>query len=174
MRRHRYTGSRSLFSIAGWLFADLLLALAVIFISANTLGARPVKAVRPATPQPSTVTPQVTPVLELHFHRFVLHIANPIRLLADDSTAIAQLKEQVTNEPELQGRQAGLVIAYGGAPSSGQIRNARNIANKVMAVLQSLQSNNYFVFAHTSYYDALYLLGYQPTTAKIDVYLFAK
>jgi hypothetical protein len=174
MRRHRHTGSRSLFSIAGWLFADLLLALAVIFISANTLGASPVKAVKPAPPLPRTLTPQVTPVLELQFYRFKLDIAKPAMLLHGDPTALAQLKQQIIAEPRLQGRQAGLVIAYGGAPIPGQIGNARNIAKKVMKVLQSLQSDDYFVFAHTSYYDALYRLGYQPTLAVIDVYLFAK
>lgn len=174
MYRHRHAGSRSLFSIAGWLFADLLLALAVIFISANTLGTRPVRVVKPATPIPITVTPQITPILELHHQRLILYITDPKKLIGDDTNTIEQLKQQVIAEPVLQGRLAGLVIVYGGAPTTSQIHNAVLIAKKVMVALQSLTSDNYSVFSNTSYYDPLYLLGGKNTIVTIDVYLFAR
>lgn len=173
MRRRR-ADSRSLFSIAGWLFADLLLAMAVIFISANTIAARPVKTVKPVAKPTITVTPQVTPILELHYSRFVLQITNPDKLLHNDSGAIKQIKLEVMAQHQLQGRQAGLVIAYGGAPTTDQIQNAFKIARKVISVLQSLKQDNYFVFSNTSYYDPLYILDGKATTATIDVYLFAK
>lgn len=179
MRRDRHTGSRSLFSIAGWLFSDLLLALAVIFISANTIGAKPIKAVKPTPTLPVTVTPQVTPqvtpILELHYSRFILQINNPDKFLQNDNNEIKQFRQQVMGERKLQGRLAGLVVAYGGAPTTDQIPNAILIAKKVIAVLQSLEhDDNYLVFSNTSYYDPLYILGGKATTATIDVYLFAK
>jgi hypothetical protein len=38
MHNHHHIARRSIFHAAGWLFADLLLALAIIFIAASTTG----------------------------------------------------------------------------------------------------------------------------------------
>jgi hypothetical protein len=173
MHRYRRVGQRSLFSIAGWLFADLLLALAVIFISANTIGTRPLVAKRstPTPPQLPTPTPTPLPSLERTHLRYTLTI-DPTGLLGNDSAAIAQVKQQIKSKAELQGRSAGLVIAYGGAPSVDQIEHAQAIATKVMSVLRDMGKHDHFVFFTTSYYDPLYLLYTLDTVAVIDVYLF--
>lgn len=175
MGRHRRSGQRSLFSIAGWLFADLLLALAVIFISANTIGAKPpVLARLTPTPVPTaTPVPIATPVLELRYLRLSLPV-DPDGLLAGKPAATKQLKDEVKHQSKLQGRSAGLVIVYGGAPTVGMIPRAEDIARKVMSVLRSLGRDDQFVFFQTSYYDPLYLFGGPDTTAVIDVYLFSQ
>jgi hypothetical protein len=177
MLRQRRTGQHGLFSIAGWLFADLLLALTIIFISANTIGAKPIVKAR-STPTPTlipspTFTPSPLPSLEHDYLRFKLTI-DPNGLLNDAPKAIEQIKQQVKSKSQLQGRSAGLVVAYGGAPSVDQIGSAEKIAMKVISVLRDLGQKDHFVFFTTSYYDPLFVLYGQDTIAVIDVYLFVQ
>jgi hypothetical protein len=164
--------------LSGWLFADLLLALAVIFLSANTVGVKPKVIATPIptpTPTPTLApTPSPTPLprLELHKHTIVVSIdANG--LLNNSPDAINSLKQEMRAQSILRGRSVGLVIAYGGASDDSQIGKAQAVAVKVMSVLMSLGSGG-FAFSRASYYDPLYLLGGDINTAVIDVYLFAQ
>jgi hypothetical protein len=166
--------------LAGWLFADLLLALAVIFLAANTIGYKPIAIATPAptvtvvpTPSPTVVlpTPTPTPPLELSKHRLVLPIDSN-GLLNNSPAAINALKQEVRAQTALHGRIAGLAIVYGGAPDPSLVVRAQNIAAKVITVLQSLGQEG-FVFLRTSYYDPLYILYGTDTVTTIDVYLFA-
>lgn len=169
--------------MAGWLFADLFLALAIIFISSsNTSG---IKALVSTTPTPTqiivtptsspTPTPVVTPSpsplprLELNKRRVILANMDTGGLLAGTQTATNDLDQRINNQEFLQGREVGLVIVYGGAPDDVSIGNAQGVAQKVMDDLHSLGS-----FTSASYYDPLYTLGNPTTTVVIDVYLFAK
>jgi hypothetical protein len=181
MYNDRRSTRRSIFPTAGWLFADLLLALAVIFLSANTIGLK-LKVIPKPTPTitialspspiPTTITPTPLPRLELNKNRLVLSI-NPNGLLNNSQDAINNLKGEVRSQAILQRRTAGLVIAYGGAPDIKQINRAQDIATKVIAILQSLGSGD-FVFTRTSYYDPLYILYSTDTVTTIDIYLFAQ
>jgi hypothetical protein len=177
MQNDRRSTRRGIFPTAGWLFADLLLALAVIFLSANTIGSKPKVIATPTiTPSPTpiliTVTPTPLPRLELNKHRFVLPI-DPNGLLNNSLDAINSLKHEVRSQTILQGRTAGLAIVYVGAPDPSQIARALSIATKVITVLQSL-GNGGFVFTRTSYYDPLYVLYGNDAVTSIDIYLFAE
>jgi hypothetical protein len=158
-RRHRQsrTGALSI----GWLFADLLLALAMLFLLTNINKLPAVKAVARATPTPSpTPLPtQAPPRLELKHHRITL-VINATGLLNNDKQASDDVKRQIRNLSILKGRSVGLAIAYGGAPdtSDNAIRTAQNIALKIYAILNELGQER-FAFTHASYYDPLYLLG---------------
>lgn len=160
--------------LSGWLFADLLLALFVIFLAANTTGfkvgpiATPVPTVRP-TPTP---TPQPPLRLELSKHHLRLAI-DPAGLLGDSPAARQALEQEVQAQTFLQNRTVGLVIAYGNAADPTQIRTAQAIAQKVMNVLQVLGQQR-FAFALASYYDPLYSLYNDPNFTEIDLYLFAQ
>jgi hypothetical protein len=61
--RHHYL-PRDTVSLAGWLFADLLLGLSMLFFVFNTVGPKPVEPVQPtSTPRPTlTSTRTATPV----------------------------------------------------------------------------------------------------------------
>jgi hypothetical protein len=174
---HRSPRVRDTVLLSGWLFADLLLGLAVIFLAANTVGVKPQLIPTPTpTPIPApSPSPTATPLprLELNKHRLTLTI-DTNGLLNNSQGAINDLKRQVRAQTFLHGRRAGLVIAYGSAPDVTQIVRAQNVANKVMSVLQSL-GNEGFVFIQTSYYDPLYVLyASNPNTVVIDIYLFAQ
>jgi hypothetical protein len=159
----------------GWLFADLLLALAVLFLVANTL------AIKPPPPVPRTIkkpavklTPTATPLprLELNFHEFTIHV-DPNGLLNNNRGAIASVEQQVRAQSVLNGRSVGLVIVYGGATTVSQISTAQTIARKIYSILQGLGKAG-FAFTRASYYNPLYNLGDSANDVTVDVYLFAK
>jgi hypothetical protein len=160
--------------LSGWLFADMLLALFVIFLSANTVGITPQTIPTPVPtiiPTP-TPTPQPSPRLELNKHRLQLAI-NPNGLLSDSPGAQQTLEQEVRAQTFLQGRTVGLAIAYGNAADPSQIRMAQELARKVIHVLQILGGQN-FAFTRASYYDPLYSLYSNPNFTEIDLYLFAQ
>ena len=159
---------------AGWLFADLLLALAMLFLAANTFAIHPPppppKIVKKVTPTP-TPKPTVLPRLELSFHEFTINVDSN-GLLNNSQGAIASVEQQVKAQAVLRGRSVGLVIAYGGAPGDGQIGTAQAIAGKVYDILKTLGRQG-FAFSRSSYYDTLYDLGGKTSIVTLDVYLFA-
>lgn len=161
--------------LSGWLFADLLLALAVIFLSANTVGVKPrviPTSIPTPTARPSAPSPTPLPRLELSRYRITLTIDSN-GLLNDSPSAINDLKQKIRGQAVLRGRTAGLVIVYGGAPDVTQVTRAQAVVTKVISVLVSL-GNAGFVFTRTSYYDPLYILNGDANTTVIDIYLFAR
>src|SRR5947209_782920 len=126
--------------LSGWLFADLLLALVVIFLAANTVGVKPQPIPTPTptptptatatptpTPTPTAITPTPLPRLELSKNRVIVSIdANG--LLNNTPGAINDLKQKIRAQALLRGRTAGLVIAYGGASDVTQVSRAQAIA----------------------------------------------
>jgi hypothetical protein len=159
----------------GWLFADLLLALAVLFLVANTL------AIKPPPPAPRTIkkpaikltpTPTPLPRLELNFHEFTIHV-DPNGLLSNNRGAIASVEQQVRAQSILKGRSVGLVIVYDGAPTVSQISTAQTISRKIYSILKGL-GNAGFAFTRASYYNPLYNLGDGTNAVTVDAYLFAE
>jgi hypothetical protein len=158
--------------LAGWLFADLLLGLAIIFLAAGTVFKPPPVPTPIPTPTP---TPVPLPRLELGYLEVQLHI-DAQGLLNNDPAAIAAVKAQVRAQRALQGRTAGLVIIYDGAPDDGAIQQALEVDRKIEAALKSL-GDEHFVFYCTSYYadkNPLYILGGDPNTAVLHIYLYTE
>lgn len=160
--------------LSGWLFADLLLGLTVIFLAANTVSVKPLPI---PTPQPTvtiapTSTPQPLPRLEFNKHRIQLAI-DPNGLLNDAANAQQALEQEMRAQSFLRGRIVGLVIAFGNASDPSQIRTAQTIAQKVMNVLKILGQQG-FAFTRASYYDPLYSLYSNPDFVEIDLFLFAQ
>jgi hypothetical protein len=164
---------------AGWLFADMLLVLTMLFLASTSF----VLPKPPSTPTPTIVTPDPTlttmtptptpaPHLEQNYHRFKIQV-DPNGLLQNNPNATNAVIQQVTAQPFLRGRQAGLMIAYGGAPDDSQIGRAEDIANRVYNILQNLGKHD-STFANVSRYDPLYLLGGVPNVVTIDIFLFAQ
>lgn len=158
---------------AGWLFADMLLALAMLFLAANTLAVHPppLPSVVPTHPA-VTATPTPAPYLEQTFHRFKIAV-DASGLLSGSQSARNAVAQQVQAQSFLQGRKAGLAIVYGGAPNDSQIVRAEDIANKVYDILHDLGKRNE-TFTNISRYDPLYLLGGNSNTVTIDIFLFAQ
>jgi hypothetical protein len=161
-----------MFGTIGWLFADLMLALAMAFLVATTVGQPPPPKAAPAptTARPSTTAanPPNEPVLEL----------NPVSLkvlidwqalLGGDPVVTAALQQQIQSEAALAGRRAGLVLTFGGA-SGGKEGLGKSIAERVNSVLTELGGQG-FVF-NGAVYRAFIDTGAPQEELTIDVYLF--
>lgn len=161
---------------SGWLFADMLLALAMLFLVSNTIGIHlPVPTPTPThvltTAASPTPTPTPDPHLEQKPHRFSINIDANALLSGTQSSSDAVVR-QITAQPFLRGRRAGLAIVYGGAPDDTQISTADDIANKIYDIFHNLGKRN-AGFKNIASYDPLYLLGGDLNKVIIDIFLFA-
>jgi hypothetical protein len=173
-KRTLKTDLRGSFSMsAGWLFADLLLVLAMLFLAANTMGIHPPLPTVKLTPTPTlTPTPRTLAQLEQKFTEFHIEI-DTTKLLAGDQQAAKAVQQKIAGQPFLQGRSAGLIIVYGTTQSD--CGRAYAIASKVYTlVLQLGQTND--TFAKIAAYTPL---CNNPPHANvnditIDIFLFAQ
>src|SRR6266567_2832417 len=176
MSRFSGEGAKSSFTFAiGWLFADLLLGLFMVFLVANTVATRPPPTPVAQTPTQTvnqmTPTPTPLPRLELTYYQFSLNV-NPDGLLNDQQDAINAVTRQIMEQPILKGRRVGLVIIYAGAPDDTQITSALLVVKKVYAILAQLGKQN-DIFREASYYNnnPLYILGAPRSSVVIHVFL---
>jgi hypothetical protein len=160
---------QALFGSAGWLFADLMLAIAMAFLVANTFGlpaSPPVHKHRTAVRPKPTHTAQ--PALELQ--PFVVKLTvNVGGLEGNAPSAFAAVRNVIRSETQLSGRHAGLVLSFGGDNDFDTSR-AIEMANKVDEVLQGL-GNQGFVFTGTVYRPFI-ALNEPPDYVELDIYLF--
>ncbi|MEV6493185.1 hypothetical protein AB0M20_31875 [Actinoplanes sp. NPDC051633] len=173
-RRRRQTEQdpgNAVFGSIGWLFADLMFALAMAFLVATTVGQPPRED--PPTPPPTTTpptpspTPSREPILELKPVEIVVRV-NWVGLLAGDAKAEADLAAAVQTSVRLQGRHAGLVLTFGGA--QGDEGRGIAVAKRANDVLRGLGAKGW-VFRGTVCRPFL-SLHEPPQVLKIDVYLF--
>src|SRR5205085_470797 len=157
----------SLIVPAGWLFADLLLALAMLFLVANTMSPHKV-TIKPKPTIQISPTPLKTPspsptsnILILEPLKVSIRISglNTDGLLASDPGAISDLERKISDwirQHGFQNRRAGIAIVYSGASSlsASDADRATSIAGEVYIVLNML-GHHRFVFCHTVHFDAL-------------------
>ncbi|HEY3992091.1 MAG TPA: hypothetical protein VGM01_04335 [Ktedonobacteraceae bacterium] len=171
--RRRKSGEdiRGSFSMsAGWLFADLLLVLAMLFLAANTMGIHPPPPVVHATPTP---TPQkVLAQLEQHDHEFTVYVSRDA-FLKNDPAAINSVKRQISGQSFLQGRSAGLIVAYGTASSNCTSEGAYTVSQDVYNVVQHLGQSNP-TFSKIVDYSQLCNIRDNVNQITIDIFLFAQ
>lgn len=134
----------SLLSVIGWIFADMLLVLVVIFLATQTGGAvapNPVSSSR-TTPPPTTTTttattttPALPPGVDSNYVCFRV-ATDPAVLTGPPSPLrdahLADLQRQVADrlaQPDLAGRKAGIVLTFGVAESPGDGINRASIFN---------------------------------------------
>ena len=160
----------------GWLFADMLLALAMLFLTANTITVIKQPTPTPtATPTPTPTallkpTPTPVPRLETVSHRIEITISAD-GLLAGSSDATNSVKQQLRAQSILQKRDVGIAIVYDGAPNASDISRSQSIDDKIYEILRQLGQDG-FAFSRASYYDDLFVLGTPQSQVSIDVYLF--
>lgn len=165
-----------MFGSIGWLFADLMFALAMAFLVATTVGQPPrPDAVAHASTAPSrsrspAPTRSPEPVLELNPVEITLTV-DPRGLLTGNASAKAALARAIRRDSRLSGRRAGLVLTFGGALNGSQ-GQAIAIANQADNVLRGLGAQGY-VFRGTVYRPFL-ALNASPSALKVDVYLFKR
>jgi hypothetical protein len=180
----------AMFGGAGWLFADLMLALAVAFLVADTVSTpsppSPPKAAhsrsavrhRPTptpTPSPSPSASPSGPALDLGYITAILTIS-PASLQAGSARAKASVRTQVARISGLTGRRAGLVLLFAGdlnPDSPTDYDAAISLDQKLARVLTGLSIDGGPVFQVAVYRDfANY--GSEPDTVELNIYLFKR
>ncbi len=157
--------SRTMFGSTGWLFADLMLAIAMAFLVANTVGAH--------TPQHKhrvIRTKQVCspPALNRDHAVQVNLTVDDVGLLSHSRSAQASIGQQVRSHQALTGKSAGFVIIYAGNADTGTY--AIMIDRHIKGVLIALGKKHY-VFQNAVYLNEQLING-PPTQAQLEIYLF--
>lgn len=130
---------KSIFALAGWLFADMFLAIMMIFIVASTVG-----RYDPPVDQAETQTPQISGI-DLYPQKISIMV-NVFYLIHDDPTALKSVRDQVSSKLyENRARKAGIVLTFGCGPNDGQ---DTMISEHVNTALQKL-SSQHFIFDKT-------------------------
>ncbi|MEO3785244.1 hypothetical protein ABGB12_18080 [Actinocorallia sp. B10E7] len=158
------------FGTIGWLFADLMVALAMAFLVATTVG-------MPAPDPKSTPTkPTPTPSAQLGLENVPVEIKVSVDyqgLLNGSRLARDALLKKVKADSRITGRDAGLVLAFGGADNSAAgIDRAMKIASKANEALKTLGRTESFVFSANTAYTPYIDYGNAPSTLELRVYLF--
>jgi len=177
----------SFITSAGWLFADLLLVLTMLFLASSTFSFQtPPPAPRPVLPTRAVQTPTPTPT-QAHLDKtpcdFTLHNLDYNGLLQNppSASAMKDAEQKVKAQPCLQkhrGQKAGLVQAFGGAIAPDGTVNPNkgaDIASRVDEfVLPMLGKQEDFIFTQDTVYNHPYHdLGSTYGTVELVIYLFA-
>jgi hypothetical protein len=180
-RRFRDDFRGSLVIPVGWLFADLLLALAMLFLVANTVP--PPKKAITLTPTPTliptpTPTPKVAQSLDPNPLRFSLENLDYYGLLQNppSDSALKAIECQVQSQTKSLVRRAGFVIAFGGAVAPDGTVNPSNgnlVAGRVEDVLRTLGKDGY-IFVGTVYQDPLHDLESNLGVVELQIYLYTQ
>lgn len=182
-RSDRQDGSAlAMFGGAGWLFADLMLALTVAFLVADTVStpappspqktahSKPLVHHRP-TPAPSP-SPS-GPALDLGY--VTVHLTVDLAgLQAGSAQAEASVRAQITQISGLTGRRAGLVLLFAGdldPDSPTDYKAAISLDQKMAGVLSGLSINGGLVF-QVAVYRNFANYGSEPDTVELNIYLF--
>jgi hypothetical protein len=174
-----------LFFTVGWLFSELLVGIAMVFLIASPGATRPpAPTPRPTIPIPPT--PTATPHPYLSTTVVTITITDPQinmqNLVTNDPTTVSdfesdlatQLKQVKFAGQPLAAQCAGLVIPYGGEPSFG---GASITIGQAMVKIIKQQANanpQWAFFKLAVYHDPLLWVDGPPgyTTAKLEVYIF--
>lgn len=181
-----------MFGGAGWLFADLMLALAVAFLVADTVGTppppsqqravhhRPAPTPAPTTPAPATPTPTPSasppgPALDLGYITVTLTV-DPAGLQAGSARAEASVRTQIARIGGLADRRVGLVLLFAGDPdpdNPADYNAAIGLDRKMARVLTGLSINGGEAF-QVAVYRNFANYGAQPDRVELNIYLFRR
>lgn len=146
----------SVTAIAGWLFADLLLAFAIVVLGTQEPPPRPV-----ANPSPSPTPRQA---LERRFVKVTLAI-DPDDARKGSRSAVETLRRAIHAKPVLRGRKAGIVLTFGAQNNGGEA-----FAHDVNKLLERADGT---LFADVATRD-FQLLGASGGKVMLNIYLFYK
>lgn len=169
----------ALAAAAGWLFADLLLALSVVFLVANSVGYIRIPApnctlqttptivvvntpIPVCTPPPTATATPVTPmpvVPQLQLQPVSKYFTfDIVGLAAGNALAKQGVQQQVIAWLLTvgNGHRAGLILVYGGIPTATQGGETDALTADVIAALQALRSDPTTPLYEKVYHSPLY------------------
>ena len=158
---------RDIALLSGWLFADLLLGMMVLFL-ASTPG---VAKIVPPTP-----TPIHLKILSPNPKQYTIS-TNADNLFSTDNATKMQEEENVRAEiqqrlPNIKNQSAAIVLAFGNAPSnsSSDIALGNNLANTVGELLKEAMPGTFSGAVVRAFHD---IDSTQPQgNVSLEVYLY--
>lgn len=142
MKQRNSNGQRTVL-LAGWLFADLFLVIAMIFLSSTSLASSPLLPLSSSTSTPLSSQPELstqlpnstsTPSVGIDLTPLTFSVrVDPESFLANSPISFDRFKQQV--DSHLLGysdRKAGLIITLGYHISIGKGRQLAIIANNLL------------------------------------------
>jgi hypothetical protein len=177
MRPYNKRTLRDMTILGGWLFADLMVALMVIFLAAQPafpkiIPKTPTPGITPTVTVATTPTPTPEPRLDFNFHRIRSDSVDFAGILANKPSAVQALEQFINSQTIIHNRSVGLALVYDGAPTDNDIGDAQNIAQAVINNVLKVMGRKGGPFQRASYYTPIYLFGPGHNTVVIDVYLF--
>jgi hypothetical protein len=176
------------FGGAGWLFADLMVALTMMFLVATTVGLPPLPKPKPVAAHHKVVAKKkaqvkkTQPPLSLDFIPIKVTL-NPTDILSRDAAASQALRNALNNDKTLMARCrgkampgcVGLVLLYGPVPGgdNSYYPLASSIDKAVWAVLQNDLGSESVLF---SVAKNRIFYGQDATSTsdfRMDLYVFA-
>ena len=173
MGQYNRRNARDMSILGGWLFADLVVALMIIFLAAQSAFPKPV----PEKPTPTltpTLAPTPTPVPRLDFNplRFELDDVDYQGVLNNTPAAVQHIEQFIDSRSTLQNRVSGLVIIYDGALNDSDIPTAQSVVNAIINNVLKSMGRRELLFKYASYYSPLFRLGDDHNIVIFDIYLF--
>lgn len=133
------SSQRNMFTLAGWLFADMFLAMTMIFLIASAIGTYiPKTQAHKATPTPHLIGMDTTPVT-------VTFNVDSNGLVNFDPAVVAQVQSQVRNQlkgylsKHVNGK-AAVVLTFGGGTDDVIDTNE---ATAINTILQNMGKQHY-------------------------------
>ena len=156
---------RTIFSLAGWLFADLLLALALLFMASATPWVATANAKVTPTPVPKTICG-----IEKAPQEVILTASDPYGVRQQTSAGLTSFIGDVKSNAALRAnanRIAGLIEVFGGSTDPG---DGTTFAAGAIRALQLMQSNHFIVTDQTAFFKPLWsgAIG----SNQIDMFVF--
>ncbi|MBA9002498.1 hypothetical protein [Thermomonospora cellulosilytica] len=143
-------------ALAGWLFADLLLAFSIVALGTQDPPPRP-----RATPTPAPTPSRLA--LERRYVQVSLNV-DPDAAARGDESAVQAIRRAVRAQgPRLAGRRAGIVLTFGAQHSGGE-----GFANDVNRLLPRADG---LLFGDVATRD-FQLLGASGGAVLLNIYLF--
>lgn len=160
--RNRTRSQRSIFALAGWLFADLLLVLSMLFLANSAAWAK----VNPPPPPPQICGMEQTAAT------LTLVAPNPFGLRAQTSSALNSFATVVKRSSlsKNSGRIAAFVEVFGGStisPSDGS-----NFASGAIRALKLLANQHFIFTSQTAYFKPLWDGTLRDSQVTIYVFFF--
>ncbi|WP_155340249.1 hypothetical protein [Acrocarpospora corrugata] len=143
-------------AIAGWLFADLLLAFSIVVL--GTQEPPPLPVVEP------TVSPSLNPKpTRLALERRYIKVSLRVDPRKGSRSAIGALRRAIKSHPELKDRTAGIVLTFGAVVSGGE-----DFAKSVNKLLPRVDRE---LFRDVATRD-FQLIGGTDGAVELQIYLF--
>jgi len=168
MAQKRNRWQQNIFALGGWLFADLLLVLTLIFLATSA----PWQIAQGGP----TVTVTPTPVLcglDSQFQEVTVTVSDPYGLRRQTRSAFASFARDLQRSAlsKSKGRVAGLVEVFGGNPNS--VGDGTNFAKGAIAAMKT-ETHSHFIFSpQTAFFKPLWTGGASFNQLVIYVFYYA-